>query len=364
VKRILIPVAAILFMSVSTASQAYEAWACGDRIWGGLRNAVTFQIDRCDTPDGSAEDQAIDFAMQSWNSIFGVFDRFRSTDGDNNCVITSADGRFELGVVPNNDPLLDGNDGVASIWTGDDCGRLTGASVVTRETAPMGALEELDSREGGRSVLIHELGHVLGSSNTHPTLGGGHENDEMSIMNVPNSVGKVGRRSGSPTSSSYGGRSETVMPDDVQFAVRFHASTNAGSIDAIVSPWSFSSGRPVLNYSGTNRFLCPGDRTTVQFSYGNIGKLPITSANPVSLDVYVSSNDFISTSDTQATSGGSFTAGLGWFGTATWTFTVPSLSAGTYFVGMIADKDGNHAEDDERNNAMETGLRITIRSTC
>jgi len=119
-----------------------------------------------------------------------------------------------------------------------------------------------------------------------------------------------------------------------------------------------------LNYSGTLRPVCPGDRTTVTFSYGNLGKQPITSANPVNLDVYVSSNDYISTNDTQATSGGSFTDGLGAFGTATWTFTVPSLSSGTYFVGMIADKDGNHVEDNEKNNAMETGLRIFIPTNC
>jgi len=357
---------AISFMMSSPSAFAYEAWACGETIWGGVRNSVTFQVDRCDTPDGGAEDAAIEFAAQSWNSIFGVLDRFSFANGDNNCVITTANGRYEIGLVPNNDPLLDGNIGVSSKWLDDsDCGRVTGVSVAVRQTLPLGVVTELDARLTARGTLIHEFGHVLGSSTRFPTGPQDpfvfHENDVISIMNV-GAKAKVGRRSGA-TSNSYGGRSQTVLPDDVLFASRFHPSSNAGRIDAIVSPWSFSAGQQNLNYSGTNRLVCPGDTTDVKFSYGNIGKLAITDANRVSLDVYLSSNDYISTGDRKV-QGGSFTAARGGFGTTTWSFVVPSLSAGTYFVGVIADAEQAHAEDDNYNNATETGLRLTIRSGC
>ena len=362
--RILLSQLAVFMLSTPITAYAWESLECGSNIYGGVHSAVTFSVDRCDTPANSTEDEIIDYGMAAWNSIVGAFDRFSSTDGDNNCVITSADGRWEIGIVPATDPLLDGNAGLASIWVPVDSngdpictnnGRATGASVVVDQTLPLGPLDELDTRLGARETLIHELGHVLGAL---------HEEDVISVMctSTFGSCGKVGRRSGD-SSSSLGNRSETQLPDDTAFATTYHASTNAGNTDLVTSPWRMTSNGPRLNHTGSPRVLCPGATTSVRFSFGNMGKVNVPSFNPADISIVMSTNDYISVADTEVTTGTVWGAS-GSFGTFTWNFTVPSLSPNTYHVGVMVDTDKDFVEDDEFNNASETGLQIRIPSGC
>lgn len=348
--------------AVSAASQAnaWEALECSGQVYGGIHSAVTFQIDRCDTPDGSTEDAVIDFAVAGWNNVFGMWDRFNApVNGDNNCDVPAASsGSWQLALVPANDALLDGNAGMASSVSPADCtnnGAMLGASVVVDQTLSLTALNELSQTLGARETLIHELGHVLGAN---------HEDGNMTVMctSTAGSCGKVGRFSSGGGVGTPDIRSEALLPDDVDFAFQYHASTQTGNIDAIVSPWRYSSG-PVRNYGPTTRTLCPGQTTTVQFSYGNRGKVNIAQASPVGLRVVLSSNTTISTSDVTALNG-TFWGDSGFFGTTTWTITVPTLAAGTYHVGIISDPTNARTEDDEWNNAAETGLRITIPTGC
>jgi hypothetical protein len=215
-------------------------------------------------------------------------------------------------------------------------------------------LAELSTSIGAREVTIHELGHVLGAL---------HEDGLMSVMcTAAVSCGKVGRRSAGGGVGLPDIRSETMLPDDVDFGIHYHASTSTGSIDAVTSPWRFSSG-PGLNQN-TTRTLCPGQTTTVKFSFGNLGKVNITSASPVNLRVVMSSDTNINTGDTTVTSG-TFFADRGFFGTSTWTITVPSVTKGvTYNVGIIADPTEIRSEQDEFNNSSQTGLKITVPSGC
>lgn len=354
---------ALAMLAAATSSRwagAWEALECSGQVYAGIHSAVTFAIDRCDTPDGSSEDAVIDYAVAAWNNIFGMWDRFNApVNGDNNCDVPAAtSGSWQLALVPANDALLDGNAGMTSSLSPSDCtnnGAMLGASVVVDQTLSLTALSELSQSLGARETLIHELGHVLGAN---------HEDGNMSVMctSTAGSCGKVGRFSAAGGVGTPDIRSETLLPDDADFAFQYHSSTSTGNVDAIVSPWRYSSG-PVRNYGPTTRTLCPGQSTTVQFSYGNKGKVNIAQASPVGLRVVVSNNTTISTGDVTATSG-TFWADSGGFGTTTWSFTVPALASGTYHVGIIADPTSAFTEDDEWNNAAETGLRIFVPTGC
>ncbi len=336
---------------------AYEALQCNGEIYRGLHSNVTFAVDRCDTPAGSAEQTVIDEAMHDWNDLYGMSDRFSSTGGDSNCSVgPGSNGVWDIGLVPASDAVLDGNAGVASKFGPTDCtnnGALSGASVVIDQTLPLGFLEELDTRLGARETLIHELGHVLGAD---------HEDDVMAVMCTSNTCGKVGRRSGA-TTSSLGRHPETIWGDETLFAVRYHGTSNSGNVDPTVSPWQFTSSGISLNYNGTNRQKCPGQTTSVKFSLANLGKKNIESSNHADVHIVFSNDDYISTGDVLAATGTSW-MDSGYFGTTSWTVTVPSLSPGTYHVGVIIDPGDEFTEDDEFNNATETGLRVTVPSGC
>jgi hypothetical protein len=147
----------------------------------------------------------------------------------------------------------------------------------------------------------------------------------------------------------------------VAFAINYHGSTNAGLRDPTVSPWRFAAGM-TLNHNNVVRTLCPGRTTTVTWSFGNVGKVNITAPDPAQVRVVWSNDSTISVGDRTLLSG-TFFAHRGGFGTTTWTFTVPSVSPGTYTIGVIADPANLISETDGNNNSARTGLRIRIPST-
>lgn len=154
------------------------------------------------------------------------------------------------------------------------------------------------------------------------------------------------------------------MPDDAYFAFKYHGSSNAGFPDPLVSPWRFRNGAMELVHVNEKHTLCPGSTLTVRFSYGNKGRISISSSEPAKAAIYFSANPIISIYDRAAYTGIIFWGSSGTFGTTQRTVTVPNLSAGTYHVGVVVDMDDEFGEDEEYNNSTPLGVQVTIPSGC
>lgn len=347
---------------LASQASAWVAQICpNDKLYKGIHNPVTFKVNRCETPAGSAEQAVIDDAINEWNGVYGMWDRFSVADGSTKCGLPSklSEGEWLMALVDAKDPKLE-NDGsfalgMAHLLFYTDCRNARGAlaaHVVVNETLQLDRQTELSVRAGARHALIHELGHVLGME---------HENTVMSVMRAKFPLPKVGRRSGAPN-NSLGRNAETVWADDLNFAFRYHGSTAAGRSDLAVSPWKFNGTSSVLHYGndGLTRKFCPGNLVEVKYTTVNLGRL---DSFDVPVRIYWSSNDFISTDDrllyqhtTNMPSGMEDEHQSG--------ITVPRVSPGVYHIGVIVDPDNSRVEDDEFNNATETGLRIEVLGGC
>lgn len=346
-------------------ASAYELYGplCNGKPPGGIHHNVAFKIDRCHTPAGSQEEDVLIYGMRAWTSIFGAQDRLAATGGDNNCALSDnpSAGTFEAAFVPHGSAILDGNAGMAYVIYSGVCEsqnrEATSATVALDQNYSLSPLNELDISFGGCELAIHEFGHVLGLD---------HEDDEQSVMySGAGTSGKVGRRG---VTGGLGARAETQFPDDTDFMVTYHASSNVGRPDAVVSPWFRKDGVPARTHItglGTDVSLskCPGSTAEVRFSFGNIGKVDIVAGDILQALVVLSSDTTISIDDNWVLSL-LVTADSGFFDDAKFTFSVPFLPAGTYHVGVIIDAANSLAEDDDYNNSTLTGLRIVVPSGC
>lgn len=341
------------------AGSASAAWAWHvDTCNGhprGITSGTTFRLNRCSIPSGSTREDAIFQAMNAWNDIYGVYDRFQHTSGSSSCSTTFGDGNYDIVFThPSN---IDDNAGLAKLkyksctftW---DKGAVKEADVFISSTLVVTRVDENSTALGARETAIHELGHTLGAN---------HEDGEMSVMCSSDTCGKVGEWT---TTGSHTDRAESIFPDDADMAIEYHGSSNAGNPDVVASGWRFHNGGPERNYSTTQTFTrCPGDTISVRFSFGNIGKVKVSSSDPMQLEIVLSSNTTISTSDTTVATFNAWAA-RGWFGSSNPTVTIPNLSPGTYHFGVIVDSDSSLGEDREGNNSSLVRRKITIPSGC
>jgi hypothetical protein len=228
------------------------------------------------------------------------------------------------------------------------------ADIVINETLPLGLQDELSNTLGARETTLHEFGHALGAY---------HEDDEFAVMCSSDSCGKVGRWS---IFGSAGNRTESIMPDDADFGLVFHGTSAAGLHDPTPSPWEHNGSSASLIYgiAGTTVTMCPGDAQIFEYGLANLGKKNATGSNEVTLDIVFSTNSIISVSDTPMALGNFIEVSRGQFKDVTTVLTVPSLSTGTYNVGVVADPDQDLTEQDEFNNSTQSGLTVIVPSGC
>lgn len=343
--------------------QAYNVTPCNGKPHGGLHSNITMRIDRCYTAANNTNENAvIDYAVAEWNKISGVHNRFATTSGDSSCSIVVNDGVSELALVPANHPLLAqaNRAGVtktvvnacASPYDSTRNGRVVEADVLVSEATVLTPLDSLDVRTGGRQLLMHELGHVLGAN---------HVTNKPALMESIISA-KMARHSVIGLNSD---RAESYFPDDVQMASVYHSDGGAGLIDPAVSAWHWDTATaPAATrriYPGTSaRPVCRGATTTVRYSNGNLGKAGLAQANQVKMQILLSDNAQISTTD-RVVSEFTFWGAQGFFGSSTRTITVPAnLPLGTYYVGVLVDPDQVASEQEEGNNSTPLGLRLNV----
>lgn len=218
---------------------------------------------------------------------------------------------------------------------------------------PDGQLAELDGTLGARETAIHEFGHVLGMH---------HVNNTMTVMcTFPGTCGKYGARDA--PNGVFFGNTESLHPDDVHFAAQWHG-TSGGAVDIGASAWNRVGTTYQLVHPTLSTFtLCPGQTVSVTFSHAIKGKNNVPSNNPMPASIVFSNNDIISALDTAGSSFGLF-GNRGDFFTNTLNVTVPSLSPGTYHIGLVIDPTNSFAETEEGNNSTLLNRRVTVPSGC
>jgi hypothetical protein len=145
-------------------------------------------VDTCFTPMVGSEFDVLDAGITSWNGIVGMLDMFSLATGDSNCTTSVSDNAWETALVPSNNAVLDGNNGITVQFV-RPCnllynGHLYKADLLVSQSLDQAPLDELSSALGARETAIHEYGHVLGAE---------HEDGDMAVMCTFDACGKVGR---------------------------------------------------------------------------------------------------------------------------------------------------------------------------
>src|SRR5688500_1351605 len=308
-------------LATSGPARAWETFTCDGDI-EGIRSNVTFFMNRCSIDFGSAREGVVLYAVNEWNRLLGVSDRFAIASGNADCEIDEDDDRFDVAFVTPDQ--IDGAAGLMSPETeacvfpypGFADGEVTEAAVYIADNLPLQAIGELSLSLGARETAVHEFGHVLGM---------GHVDDRMTVMCTTNTCGKYGSRDA--VSGILFNNTESLHPDDVHFAARWHGASGGG-VDVGASAWtniasSFQLTHPTLQ----TLVACPGQAVSVSFSHGIKGKNHVPSSSPFPARIVFSSNDVISGEDTTGLSFGVF-GNRGQFFTNTFPVTVPALAPG------------------------------------
>jgi len=347
-------------VTTAVPQQAF-AWSteiCDGKLHEGQRGPVTYRVDRCSIPAGSARDQDIIYGMTEWNNVYGMYDQLAWTDGDSDCgVITTGDGVWDVAFTASSN--IDGAWGLirkrtrACIWPywGSWDGGLREADVFISSDLPF---ENGDSTcdstlVARRGTIIHEFGHALGLK---------HDNRLMSVMN------NAGTGTGNNHGKYCGPRKDAPHPDDLDFAFKYHGSSSK-SFDLAASGFFLdASSRRVLTMSAGTTSVCQGDSLDYAFSIANRGTEAITEDNPANWKVVLSTNNIISNFDLSIADGTVWT-GRGGFTVASYSTTVPAsaVPGQTYFLGAIVDHDGKFSEYYENNNATYLGRRVRVRNS-
>jgi hypothetical protein len=311
-------------------------------------------------PVGSVAEGDFLAAVNSWNNLSSMFDRFTTTGGSSSCAVSHGNNLFDVWVTSPTGYLMNGANGVA-IYIGytkvpQTCADNEWDILINNSNLVTGVSDEFDwSNEHRRGTMAHELGHVLALD---------HTSAANSIM-VPIAGG-----ASNTTSGPYAGRSVTGTfapdqmhapdADDVAFAYDFHGN-GSSSRDAAVNLWMRSGSTMVPATPPTIVSVCDGSTpVNVSFTYHNRGTLAISSSP---LQVVLSTDEQVTNTDTVVWSANA-SAVKGYSFTSTLSFVVPEwmgTAAGLPVrVGVVADPAESLSESMENNNVTRLAVILVV----
>lgn len=222
-RRLAVTASFLLIGLTSSISSAYDVLMCATTRLG-IETNTTFYTDQCNVPPGSAAEADFKNAAYTWNKLAGVHDRFTVALGNTNCAALNmrGNGRSDYQDQQN----LNGNAGLAwyngSTATPPSCTD-SEWDVLTATGATLGVPPVATNGVYRRTVLVHELGHVLGAH--HETSGQNTFPASMATF-LPG-----------PVIGGGGAERSGVMGDDMLFARAFHGFANSSS-DVAASAWT------------------------------------------------------------------------------------------------------------------------------
>jgi hypothetical protein len=212
--------------------------------------------------------------------------------------------------------------------------------LVANDLTPGPVAQDSLANNSERSTFIHEFGHAHGLGHSQ------HFNN----MRTPQPRPVVGGT----------GETVDVLPDDANGG-RFLYPNGNFEINLFVSAQRKTSADTILlNNTGTKTFCSSGGGTiTLNATTGNNGTIPLTSAQR--WWVSTSSGAFTVGQGTQIFKSGNSTFQDGTVSQQQFTFKMPALPAGTYF--LFHGVDGiplNESRDDD--NAVREAVKIKVNN--
>jgi hypothetical protein len=329
---------------------AYGWLTCGDDkvTWSEeCDGCARMKISTTSMPIGGSFDIEFQEAMDAWDNVGRSDFNFileRDTDGshrlgngDNEVYFFATDGPGDTLAVTH----LRTNS-----CTAFDDADIKEADVEfdSAETWYTSAFSYTSSNTHFRLVALHELGHALGLL---------HEDDVMATMNTryPN---------GGPIT-----RDKEVRPlGNDRLGLRF-LYPGDGTLKADLVPSNYKrntataiSGDSALVSGPTS--ASRGSSVTIDFTFMNIGS---ADSGEFNIGFYLSTNDTISTGDRLLGSNIGASVGDGGVVTSSRTLTIPSdVSPGTYYIGILLDRDGDVVEFDDGDNGLAQPRTILINN--
>ncbi len=338
-------------LAASTDARAYRYGTCNDHP-KGQRSHKTYRFNRFSISAGGTREGDVDYGMDMWDAIVGMYNRFNFTDGSNGSTIYHGDDKWDVFFATQSN--LDGALGLTKVfydckWANDDGHYeevdIGFASNVSWDTGTPNSCtgDDLLLR---RNVVIHEFGHALGMR---------HDSDEFTVMHV----------NGDAPSSLLGRycANDITIPkaDDVQFGKNLHGSGYQRYDPAVSSYYLFADDQIRATTASETKYVCPGDKFWARWTWENRGTKNIAS---VKQKVVLSTNKTISNGDLVAYTRTSW-GNVGWFKTYNKQITVPnSVSYNTtYYIGVYLDYDnGVSPEWSGSNNTTYLRRKVRIKS--
>jgi CARDB protein len=347
-RRLAIAGSFLLVSLTSTLSSAYDALMCGATHLGIDVN-TTFFTDQCNVPPGSAAEADFQNATYTWNKLRGVYDRFGVALGNTNCAAVSLQGNNRSDYQHQQN--LGGLVGLAW-YTGYPSGTCSDAEwdVLTANGPTQGVPPVATNGIYMRTILVHELGHVLGAA--HETSG---------LNTFPASMAAF--QPGPVIGGGSGGIDRSgVMGDDMLFARAYHGVTDSSS-DVAASAWIRNGQAHSLPVppNGGFQWGCAGTMVTYKGTVFNKGNAYVSTK----LYVYLSLNESITTNDVLVQTW-TFSANPGWSTTLESSFPIPSsLTEYTnYKIGIFVDPLNEVNEVSEANNTAFFFGTGVMRTPC